>query len=46
MSKAGMLNDDARELLEDFRHYEKHAQHRRPAAWNALTISAAAGESS
>jgi hypothetical protein len=34
--KAGMMNDELRELLEDYRHYEKHGQHRRPEEWKKL----------
>lgn len=30
----GMLTDDRRELIADFRHYKKHRQHRRLDVWS------------
>jgi len=34
--KAGMMNDERRELLDDYRHYEKYGLHRRPSVWKKL----------
>ena len=39
LNKAGMLDDEARELLEDYRFYETHARHRRPEVWKRLVDS-------
>lgn len=31
-----MMNTEREELLEDYRHYERHSQHRRPDVWKRL----------
>ena len=36
LQKSGVAEDDVRQLLEDYRHYETHKQHRRPEVWKAL----------
>jgi hypothetical protein len=36
LRKAGMLNAERAELLEDYRHYEEHGEHRRPDVWKRL----------
>jgi hypothetical protein len=36
LRRAKMLDVDRAELLDDYRHYEKHSQHRRPDVWKRL----------
>jgi hypothetical protein len=36
LRKAGMLDDERKELLEDYRFYEANRRHRRPEVWKAL----------
>jgi hypothetical protein len=36
LRKAGMLDDEAQQLLEDYRFYEVHRHHRRPENWKRL----------
>jgi hypothetical protein len=31
-----MLDAGTEQLLEDYRYYESHSEHRRPEAWKAL----------
>jgi hypothetical protein len=36
LRRAGMLGPERVELLEDYRHYERHGEHRRADAWKKL----------
>lgn len=36
LRKAGMLDDEAQQLLKDYRYYQIHERHRRPEVWKAL----------
>lgn len=36
LRKAGMLDTEHAELLEDYRYYESHGEHRRPDVWKRL----------
>ena len=36
LTKVGLLNNEAKELLEDYRYYERSKQHRRPEVWRSL----------
>ena len=36
LQKSAVVEDEVRQLLEDYRHYETHKQHRRPEMWKAL----------
>ena len=36
LRRAGMLTSERAELLEDYRHYEKTGEHRRPEVWKAM----------
>lgn len=36
LQNSGVVEDDVMQLLEDYRHYEIHKQHRRPEVWKTL----------